>query len=295
MGKYDWIVADKPMPNAHEKNAQGETIRRNVIQLNDGIIPGAPYFMMTWYNMPIGPIPEEHVHDFDEYVGFIGTDPENTAELGGTVRFFVGGKWLEIKKSAIVFIPAGVTHCPYFIKDVKKPILHFSGGPAGMYNLFNPSEATRIPDNPEDLVSYRTRPVIPGRETPDSIMRKIVWIDDCHIKGAPYFEIMLFIKPREPLPPTHIHDFDELIGFIGSDPEKPDELGGTVRFSIEDEWLELTKSSVIHVPAGLRHSPFIIEKMSRPIIHFSGGPNVSDKIYDFDLTGLSKQSETGAH
>ena len=102
-------------------------------------------------------------------------------------------------------------------------------------------------------------------------MRKIVWIDDCLIQGSPYFEIMSFIKPRDPLPPTHVHSFDELIGFVSSDPDDPGNLGGRVRFMIEDEWLELTKSSVIYVPSGLRHSPFIIEEMSRPIIHFSGG------------------------
>jgi quercetin dioxygenase-like cupin family protein len=276
------------MPNSHQTNENGETMRRNVIQLNDTVIPGAPYLMLTWYRMPIGPIPEEHVHDFDEYVGFVGTDPDNTAELGGTVRFQIGGKWLELKKSAIIFIPAGVTHCPYYIEDVKAPILHFSGAPSGKYNLLDPSKATHLPEDCDKLVSYMVRPVIPGKETPETIMKKIIWIDDCHIKGAPYFEIMFFMSPREPLPPTHVHDFDELLGFISSDPDDPENLGGTVRVMIEDEWLTLTKSSVIYVPAGLRHSPFVIEKMSRPIIHFSCGPNVPDKEYMYDITGLQK-------
>lgn len=290
MGKYDHLVANKPMPNAHQTNENGETIRRNVIQLNNDIVPGAPYFMATWYRLPIGPVPEQHVHDFDEYVGFVGTDPDNTAELGGTIRFYIGGNWLVLKKSAIVFIPAGVTHCPYYIEDVTKPIFHFSGGPGGKYNLLEPSKATLWPENCEELVSYMKRPVIPGKETPDTIMKKVVWIDDCHIKGAPYFELMFFINQREPLPPTHVHDFDELIGFISADPDNPENLDGTVRFMIGDEWLELTKSSVIYVPAGLKHSPFIIEKMSRPIIHFSGGPNVPDKLYDFDISRLSKKT-----
>jgi len=275
LGKFDHLVADRPMPNTHQTNENGETIRRNVIGLNNTVIPGAPYFMLTWYRLPIGPVPEEHVHDFDEYVGFVGSDPDNTAELGGTVRFQIGGKWLELKKSAIIYIPAGVPHCPYYVDDITKPILHFSGSPSGKCDLLDPSEATFLPEDYEKLVSYKVRPVMPGKETPETIMKKIVWIDDSYIKGAPYFEIMFFINPREPLPPTHVHDFDELLGFVGSDPDDPENLGGTVRLMIEDEWIELNKSSVIYVPAGLRHSPFVIEKMSRPIIHFSGGPNVT--------------------
>jgi hypothetical protein len=74
LGRYDSLIADKPMPDSHQTDENGETIRRNVIQLNSTIIPGAPYLMLTWYHKPIGPTPEEHVHDFDEYVGFIGTD-----------------------------------------------------------------------------------------------------------------------------------------------------------------------------------------------------------------------------
>ena len=274
MGKYDYLVADRPMPNTIQTNEIGQTIRRNVIRLDSSIIPGAPYFMLTWYRMPIGPVPEEHVHDFDEYIGFVGTDPDNTAELGGTVRFKLGEKWLELKKSAIIFIPAGVAHCPYYVEDVKRPILHFSGAPSGRYDLLSPSDATFSPEDSDKLVSYMVRPVMPGKETPETIMRKIAWIEDRHIKGAPYFEIMFFINKREPMPPTHVHDFDELLGFASSDPDDPENLGGTVRVMIEDEWLELKRSSVIYVPAGLKHSPFVIEEMTRPIVHFSGGPNV---------------------
>jgi mannose-6-phosphate isomerase-like protein (cupin superfamily) len=244
--------------------------------------------MLTWYRMPIGPVPEEHVHDFDEYIGFVGTDPDDTSDLGGTVRFKMGEEWLELKKSAIIFIPAGVSHCPYYVENVKRPILHFSGAPSGKYECLPPSEATSVPKDVDKLVSYMVRPTIPDKETPEAIMRKIAWIDDCHIKGAPYFEIMFFMSPREPKPPTHTHEFDELLGFISSDPDDPENLGGTVRVTIEDEWLTLTKSSVIFVPAGVRHSPFVIDKMSRPIIHFSCGPNEPGKEYMYDITGLQK-------
>jgi hypothetical protein len=278
MGKYDSLAANRPMPNTHQLDDLGRTVRRNIVQLNSAIIPGAPYFMATWYCRTIGPVPEAHVHDFDEYVGFVGTNPDDTADLGGVVRFSIAGKWLTLTKSAIVFVPAGVAHCPYYVEDVRRPILHFSGAPSGKYEIQPPERATLWPEEPGKLVSYDVRPPIPGKETPATIMRKIVWLDDSRIKGAPYFEIMFFVRPRDPLPPTHVHDFDEILGFLGSDPDDPENLGGCVRLKIEDDWLELTKSSVIHIPAGLKHSPFVIERMSRPIVHFSGGPNIR---YDY--------------
>lgn len=274
MTKYDSLIADRPMPGSDQRDENGKTIRRNIVRLDNQIIPGAPYFMTTWYCQAIGPVPEEHVHDFDEYVGFVGTDPDDTSDLGGVVRFKLAGKWLTLTKSAIIYIPAGVAHCPYYVENVRRPILHFSGAPSGKYELLSPESATAWPEEPEKLVSFDVRPPIPGKETPTTIMRKIVWMDDGRMKGAPYFEIMFFIAPRDPLPPTHAHDFDEILGFVGSDPDDPENLGGKVRVMIGDEWLELTKSSVIHIPAGLKHSPFVIEHMTRPIFHFSGGPNI---------------------
>jgi hypothetical protein len=70
----------------------------------------------------------------------------------------------------------------------------------------------------DHLVFYEPRPNIPGKETDPSILKKIAFMDAGVMKGAPYFEIMWFVKPREPKPPDHVHDFDEFIRFVGSDP-----------------------------------------------------------------------------
>lgn len=123
----------------------------------------------------------------------------------------------------------------------------------------------------ETNVSFHGRPSMPGKETPPDIMKKIVWLDSSEIPGAPYFEIVWFIKERAGNPPTHTHDFDEFIGFIGTDPEDPSNLNATVEFMLDGETLTLTRSCIIYVPAGVPHCPFAITKIDRPIIHFSGG------------------------
>jgi len=123
----------------------------------------------------------------------------------------------------------------------------------------------------EKYVSFTSRPPMPGRETPPEIMRKIVWMDDSVIPGSPYFEIVWFMDKREGKPETHTHDFDEIVGFVGSDPEDPANLNGTINFLLDGEMITLTRSAIIYIPAGMPHCPFSIDEISKPIIHFSGG------------------------
>jgi len=126
----------------------------------------------------------------------------------------------------------------------------------------------------DHLISYMPRPDKPGEILNTDIQRKIVWMDDSLIKGGPYFEIMWFCAPRPARPPTHTHTFDEILGFISGDPDNYTDLGATVKFLINDEWYTFTKSVLLYMPAGLPHSPIIVEEAQRPFIHFSGGPNV---------------------
>ena len=67
----------------------------------------------------------------------------------------------------------------------------------------------------------------------------------------------------------HTHESDEIIGFFGSDPENPHDLGGEVEIWLEDEKHIITKSCLIFVPRGMKHCPLEIKRVDRPIFHFS--------------------------
>ena len=121
----------------------------------------------------------------------------------------------------------------------------------------------------DHLISFVPKPDNPQRGH-EAIMRKIAWMDGSFMPNAPYFEIMWFTGDRDPNPPTHTHTFDEIFGFLGGDPEHPEELNATVKFFIEDEWYTFTKSVVFHVPAGMEHAPMVFENVKKPFIHFSG-------------------------
>jgi len=130
----------------------------------------------------------------------------------------------------------------------------------------------------DHLISFLPKPDRPNEDVNWEHKRKIAWIEESVMPGSPYFEIMWFCAPRDPGPPTHTHDFDEVFGFIGGDPENPSELNGVVKFKIGAEWYTFTKSVVFYVPAGLEHAPMIIESVDKPLIHFSGGASVGKVI-----------------
>ena len=123
----------------------------------------------------------------------------------------------------------------------------------------------------DDLISYIPKPDRPGENVSWDSIRKIVWMDNSFMPGAMYFEIMWYCGPRDPGPPPHTHDFDEIIGFVGGDPSSPKDLNAVVKFKLDDEWYTFTQSVLIFIPAGMEHSPMHIVSVEKPFIHFSGG------------------------
>jgi hypothetical protein len=106
---------------------------------------------------------------------------------------------------------------------------------------------------------------------PEGLMTRLLWIDARKLKGAPYMEAVWFRKTNHAWPEEHAHDFDEFLGFIGTDPEHPDQLGADLQFFVDGEAFTITKSCIVYVPRGVKHSPIELPKLTRPIIHFSGG------------------------
>lgn len=96
---------------------------------------------------------------------------------------------------------------------------------------------------------------------------RILWLEDFVINGAPSIILSWYWKATEKEgTPSHTHDFDEVVGFIGSDPQNPRELYGEVEFWIENEKYIINKSCLIFCPKGVRHCPLRIIKAERPIL-----------------------------
>jgi hypothetical protein len=100
--------------------------------------------------------------------------------------------------------------------------------------------------------------------------RRILWMDENVVEGAFHMNTAWFINAsttteNEP----HVHNSDEIIGFFGNNADDPYDLGGEVEIWLEDEKHILTKSSLLFIPAGMKHCPLILRRVDRPIFHFT--------------------------
>ena len=111
-----------------------------LISLDSDVRKGAFYMETAWY-WP-GKWPEskgdegvvgEHVHEYDEAIAYIGTNPDDPYDLGGEVELWIDGKPNILDRSFIAFVPAGIKHCPLKIRRVDRPIFHFTAGMAKKY------------------------------------------------------------------------------------------------------------------------------------------------------------------
>jgi quercetin dioxygenase-like cupin family protein len=111
---------------------------------------------------------------------------------------------------------------------------------------------------------------------------RILWLDDSVVEGAFHMNTAWYLKAAATLENvSHTHDSDEIIGFFGNNPEDPYDLGGEIEIWLEDEKHILTRTSLIFVPAGMKHCPLILRRVDRPIFHFTtvpGGQYIKDEI-----------------
>ncbi len=111
-----------------------------VFYMDSSIVPGASYMECVWVmprstNPPGGRMvgTEPHTHDYDEIIAFIGTNHDDPYDLGAEVELWLGDEKHIINKTSLVFIPAGLQHCPLTFLRVDRPVFHFTSGPAKMY------------------------------------------------------------------------------------------------------------------------------------------------------------------
>jgi hypothetical protein len=110
-----------------------------VLYMDSSVVPGATYMECVWVlPRPAGtPGPsagtKSHTHHYDEVIGFFGTDLNDPYDLGAEVELWLGDEKHIITKTSLVFIPAGLRHCPLNFLRVDRPVFHYTTGPAKMY------------------------------------------------------------------------------------------------------------------------------------------------------------------
>lgn len=127
-GKY--IVQELKEPNmgTPEFQTMYKKFSNRILWMDSNVVEGAFQMNTAWYfNVPeIDPVFEEHEHDYDEIVGFYGSNPDDPYDLGGEIEVGIDGEMHKLTRTSMLFFPAGMKHMPLAIKRVDRPIFHFS-------------------------------------------------------------------------------------------------------------------------------------------------------------------------
>jgi len=242
-----------------------------VVNMDSDFFKGCIFGNASWFLKPLK-WNGFFKHQSDELLVFIGSDPNDPENLNAEIELWIENDNLVLTKTSIVFVPAGTAHGHLEVKNVKKPLFHY------ICHINNdkyeelPAEATAAKGTYTNNWVERYAPV-DGKlpEAPEGFLTLLLWIDGKRLSGAPYLEAVWFHTVNDTGPETHTHDFDEFIGFFGTDTEHPEALGAELSFFIGGETIPVTKSCLVYIPRGVEHSPILVPKMDRPIIHFSGG------------------------
>ena len=123
-----YVVTELKMPEAKQKlAAQYSTYATRILWMDDQVVEGAFHMNTAWYLKASATTEDQpHVHDSDEIIGFFGSDANDPYDLGGEVEIWLEDEKHVIDRSAMIFVPAGMKHCPLVITRVDRPIFHFT-------------------------------------------------------------------------------------------------------------------------------------------------------------------------
>ncbi len=109
-----------------------------------------------------------------------------------------------------------------------------------------------------------------GTPLPPFISASLALMRAADVPGAPVFLDHAWIgETTEPglWVHEHVHDYDEVLIWVGNDPRDRKNLGGELYLDIEGERYTATTSGSVLIPAGVRHCPLGFTHVERPF-HF---------------------------
>jgi mannose-6-phosphate isomerase-like protein (cupin superfamily) len=267
-----YVLQELKAPFSGEAAAQYAKFAKRILWIDEKVVPGAFQMNCSWYFKANLNSPPPHTHDVNEILGFFGSDPNDPYNLHGEVEITLGDQKFTFNRTAMVFVPAGLKHCPLIIKRVDQPIFHYSVVTSGTWDTDKLNETHKEEkDYSKYIVTELKTPVFKPEfvEAYKKFATRILWMDKNVVPGAFQMNTSWYCKPANHAPVPHHHDVDEIIGFFGGNPDDPYNLNGEVEMWMDGQPYHLTKSTLLFAPAGMDHCPLIIHRADRPIFHFS--------------------------
>jgi mannose-6-phosphate isomerase-like protein (cupin superfamily) len=261
-----WFLSpDKVHPEAARKNAE----------MMKTLKPG----------VKIGPQP--HIHPFDEIFTFFGSNFDDPSDLCGEMEFWLEDQPVTFNKSCIVYIPAGLKHCPLNMKRLDKPLFHFSMGYTSSYDHTVLQDKGGKFAGEKDMLKYFVFQDKAGRKAPnfrhkipEGFLTRVAHLDAEAVPCSDFHAETSWIWPPEKsglkeqdvcFVDKHKHSFPEVIAFFGSDLEDIHNLHGEVELWVEGKPYRIKKSFAAIIPEGVEHGPLTIRNVKKPIFHYIVG------------------------
>ena len=132
-GKY--IVTELKTPEHIQANAaRYAQWATRVLWLDDKVVEGAFHINCVWYlKASTAEETPAHTHDSDEIIGFFGNNPQDPYDLGGEIELWLEDEKHILTRSCLIFVPAGMKHCPLVKRRIDRPIFHFTTVTGGQY------------------------------------------------------------------------------------------------------------------------------------------------------------------
>lgn len=156
-----------------QQKSQSTVETTRIVDLDTTRAEGAPYmdFVWLWKGSAKGYSEEEHTHNFDEVIGFIGSKGEkDPRELGGEMEVWLGGEKYLITKSCLIFVPKGLKHCPIRFNRIDSPILFFTFGMATSYSR-TPTKFQDAKSAERNYAKYISYNVNPSKVSAEAVKR----------------------------------------------------------------------------------------------------------------------------
>jgi len=130
MDTKKFIVQDLKDPNmgTPEFQAMYKKFANRILWIDNNVVEGAFQMNTAWYfDVPEkDPVFEEHVHGYDELIGFYGSNPDDPYDLGAEMEVTIDGDVHALNRTSMIFLPANIPHMPLRILRVERPVFHFS-------------------------------------------------------------------------------------------------------------------------------------------------------------------------
>jgi hypothetical protein len=218
-------------------------------------------------------------HDAPEYLIHLGNDPDDPMNLGAEAEIYLGkGRWREkytFNKSAAVYLPAGLPHCPWHVANIKKPMT-FVNLIAGR-TWWGDNDQSKDVLSKEELAKAKTSGYIfdkyimsgVGKDMKDPKGGKWIAYTDCtKIASAPLTRIIRYNPKEAPysIIDSQTHEYGTFLIFLGMDNDDASVLGAEIELSMGEEKEKhlFNKSALVWVPPHLRHGPLKVTKANRP-------------------------------